>query len=124
MKSIKRGRGPSMMGGFSSIFAVIFGVIWTILAVSGGAGLFALFGVVFIAFAVVQAVYSFKNATGDNRFSEFDITDDGEEPDPFNVRFGQKYNAEQGQEVTNYCPYCGAKVEDDYLYCRKCGRKL
>ena len=29
MKSIKPGRGPSMMGGISSVAAVLFGVIWT-----------------------------------------------------------------------------------------------
>ena len=48
MKSIKPGRGPSMMGGLGSIFAGVFGVIWTMAAVQMGAGIFALFGVVFI----------------------------------------------------------------------------
>ncbi|MHA1506165.1 MAG: zinc ribbon domain-containing protein [Candidatus Asgardarchaeia archaeon] len=23
-----------------------------------------------------------------------------------------------------YCPYCGAKIEDDYAYCPECGKKL
>ncbi len=86
MKSIKPGRGPSMMGGLGSIFAGVFGVIWTMAAVQMGAGIFALFGVVFILFAVLQAVYQFKNATGENRYSEFDITEDGEEPDPLEKR--------------------------------------
>ena len=78
MKSIKPGRGPSMMGGLGSVFAGVFGVIWTIAAVQMGAGIFALFGVVFILFAVLQAVYQFKNATGENRYSVFDITEEGE----------------------------------------------
>lgn len=86
MKSIKPGRGPSMMGGLGSIFAGVFGVIWTMAAVQMGAGIFALFGVVFILFAVLQAVYQFKNATGENRYSVFDITEDGEEPDPLEKR--------------------------------------
>ena len=34
MKSIKPGRGPSMMSGIAGIGAVIFGIFWTIMAVS------------------------------------------------------------------------------------------
>lgn len=63
MRSIKRGRGPSMMGGISSIFVAIFGVIWTLFASQTGSILFMLFGVVFVVQAIVQAVYNFKNAT-------------------------------------------------------------
>ena len=92
MKSIKPGRGPSMMGGLGSIFAGVFGVIWTMAAVQMGAGIFALFGVVFIVFAVLQAVYQFKNATGENRYSEFDITEDGEEPDPLEKRMASTFS--------------------------------
>ena len=50
MKHIKRGRGPSAMGAMGSLFAAVFGVIWTIAAVSMGAPwFFALFGVLFVA---------------------------------------------------------------------------
>ena len=94
MKSIKPGRGPSMMGGFGSVFSVIFGIFWTILAASmtRGAGLigiiFPLFGVLFIIIGVFNAIYHFKNASGKNRYSAYDITDEDEEPDPLNERFG------------------------------------
>ena len=68
MKSIKPGRGPSMMGGIGSVAAVLFGVIWTFAAASMGAPFFfPLFGLVFIGVGIANAVYSFKNATGDNR---------------------------------------------------------
>ncbi len=129
MRSIKPGRGPSMMGGIMSLFVALFGVVWTILAVSGGAGFMGIFGLIFIAIAVVQAVYNFKNATGKNRYSQYDITDYGEEPDPFNERFGNKEDtferwtsADSGN--SKYCPYCGTKVENDYEFCNQCGRKL
>ena len=36
MKSIKPGRGSSMMGGFMSIAMGVFGLIWTVLAASMG----------------------------------------------------------------------------------------
>ena len=127
MKSIKPGRGPSMMGAISSIFVALFGVVWTISAVSAGAGFMGIFGIIFIAMAAVSAVYNFKNATGKNRYSSFDITEDGEEPDPWNERFSEKRDYPESQANTGeskYCPYCGARAEGDFAYCNKCGKKL
>ena len=75
MKSIKPGRGPSMMGGFGSVFGIVFGIFWTVLASSMTQGfglvgvIFPLFGVLFIIMGVVNAIYHFKNATGENRYS-------------------------------------------------------
>ena len=128
MKSIKPGRGPSMMSGISSILVGVFGVVWTIGAVSMGAGgLFAVFGLIFIAMAVVSAVYNFKNATSKNRYSSFDIIDENEESDPWNERFGEKRTEPQITTYSSdskYCPYCGTRVDGDFLYCNKCGKKL
>lgn len=124
MKSIKPGRGPSMMGGVMSVCMGIFGVLWTAVVASSGGGFMALFGVVFIVIAIVQAGYHFKNATSKNRFSTFDITGEDEEPDPWNVRFGESPQPAARSESAGYCPYCGAKVESGYVYCQKCGRKL
>lgn len=133
MKSIKPGRGPSMMNAFGSAAAAIFGVIWVISAMSMGAPFFfPLFGVVFIAMGIGQAVYNYKNATGENRFSEYDITDGTEERDPFNDYFGRNSQGERSQsesapiveEGRRFCPYCGSKAEDEFVYCAKCGRKL
>ncbi|MDD6188665.1 MAG: zinc ribbon domain-containing protein [Clostridiales bacterium] len=129
MKSIKPGRGPSMMGGVMSIAIGVFGVIWTIAALRIGGGFFALFGVVFVIIAIVQAVYHFKNATNENRYSSFDIVDGEEEPDPLNQRWGESRGQgdarirEDGTE-SSFCPYCGSKTERDYVFCSKCGKKL
>ena len=130
MKSVKPGRGPSMMGGVASVFAVVFGIIWMCGAASMGApGFFLLFGVAFIGIGVVNAVYSFKNATGENRYSDFDIVDSDEEPDPLNERFGSRSDpepevqtGEQGKFA--YCPYCGARLGEDFAFCGTCGRAL
>lgn len=132
MRSIKRGRGPSMMGGISSIFVAIFGVIWTLLASQTGSILFMMFGVIFVVQAIVQAVYNFKNATGKNRYSEYDITEGYEEVDPLNERFGNQSNFQDGfqsntankGEDTAYCPYCGVIIGDDFQYCHECGKKM
>ncbi len=127
MKSIKPGRGPSMMGGVVSILIGAGGIIWTISAVGMGAPiLFALFGVIFVIIAVVQAVYNFHNATSDNRYSEFDITDENEEPDPFNVRYGapKQPTTPPADHSGGFCPYCGAPMHGDFAFCRKCGKAL
>ena len=107
------------MGGIGSVAVVIFGVIWTIAAASMGAPIFfPLFGIVFIVLGIAQAIYQFKNATSENRFSTFDITTDEEEPDPLNKRFGKK------SEAANFCPYCGSKMESDHQFCKQCGKKI
>ncbi len=132
MKSIKPGRGPSFKGGIISILMALFGFLWTIVAAGIGGGFFALFGVIFIIVAVVEAVYNFKNATGKNRYSDYDITEHGEEPDPLNERFGAVTNTVSNEEPkaqnkdgeTRYCPYCGTKAEKDYSFCKSCGKKL
>ena len=75
MKSIKPGRGPSFMGGIASIASGLFGVFWTIMAVGLGAWFMAPFGLIFIGLDIANAVYNFKNATGANRYSAYDILD-------------------------------------------------
>ena len=126
MKSIKPGRGPSFMGGVMSIFVGLFGIVWTIVVASMGGGVFALFGIIFVAVAVVQAIYNFKNATGKNRYSAFDITDSSEAPDPLNERFGNpQATAQKKDDMDNkFCPYCGTPVAGDFEFCNNCGKKL
>lgn len=131
MKSIKPGRGPSMMGGIGSIFVALFGVFWTITAVSIGAVFMIPFGLIFIGIAVVQAIYNFKNATGENRYSAFDIVDETEEIDPFNEKYGakkysepQRFESASQDEDSEFCPYCGVKVSKEFEFCHKCGKKL
>ena len=124
MKSIKPGRGPSMMSGVIGIVMICFGIFWTIIAGSL-APFMAVFGILWTAVAVITTVYNFKNATGKNRYSAFDITDSDEEPDPLNERFGERDNTENEETGENiYCPYCGVKLEGDFKFCNKCGEKL
>ena len=129
MKHIKPGRGPSAMGALGSVIAVVFGIFWTVSAASMGAPIsFSIFGVLFVIVGIVQAVYNFKNATGKNRYSSFDIVDSQEEPDPWDQQFGGDADApvfRDGPEgPLRYCPYCGAKLGDSYTFCGHCGKRL
>ena len=130
MRSIKPGRGPSRNSAVMSVFMAIFGVIWTVIAISIGSHMgfigmiFPLFGVLFIGIAIYNAVYHSKNANSKNRHSLYDITENGEEPDPREKNFSapEKENDETFSEK-RFCPYCGKKT-DGGRFCSNCGKKL
>ena len=116
------------------------------MAASIGGGFMALFGLVFIGIAISSAVYNFKNATSENRYSAYDIVDSTEETDPFNEHFGKNrtisadldHYADSTPRFSNdsasvskteasanaFCPYCGNEVEKDFIYCNNCGKEL
>ncbi len=124
MKHIKPGRGPSMMGGIVGVIMIAFGVFWTVLASQLSVAM-TIFGVLWTLFAAAQTVFLFKNATSQKRFSQYDITDDEEEPDPLQERFA----ASQGKPdstagESRFCPYCGAKAQEGFAFCNRCGKKL
>lgn len=127
MKSIKPGRGPSMISGVIGIFMVCFGIFWTVMAAQAFPFM-AVFGVLWTGIAISITVYNFKNAKSKNRYSQYDITDENEEPDPFNERFGkntfERWSAEDETAGSRFCPYCGAKAKEDFEFCNKCGKRL
>lgn len=132
MKSIKPGRGPSMMGGVGSVATGLFGIVWTIGAASMGApGFFVFFGIIFIGVAIAQAIYNFRNATSENRMSVYDITED--EPDPLNTIYRNKAMRDGETKASsggyngkvNFCPNCGQDVSGKtYNYCPGCGQAI
>ncbi|MGN0971394.1 MAG: zinc-ribbon domain-containing protein [Aristaeellaceae bacterium] len=125
MKSIKPGRGEAMVSGAVSLIVALVGVLWTIGAVSMGAGFMAFFGVAFIVIALVNACADFYNATAEKRMSLVDVVDAREEPDPLNERFGSSAHAVQAtRTAAAYCPYCGTPTEPDYAFCPRCGKAL
>ncbi len=127
MKSVKQGRGNSFISGIICIFAALFGLFWMITVFQSGGGVFGLFGLIFVAVGIINAVRSFKNAFGKNRYSEFDIVDESEEPDPWNERFGSSPSADSGEYYSvgnSYCPYCGNQVKKEFEFCNNCGKRL
>jgi len=155
MKSVKPGRGPSGMSFIGSLVTVVFGIIWTVIAFGissaapfGFVKIFPLFGIVFVVFGIISAMYNYKNATGKDRYSIFDITDSKEEGDPakwirhddsvhqFYGGNDKKWERVEGNDIRKdevhtdeiegyfYCPYCGTPLESDFSFCPKCGRDV
>ena len=135
MYSVKPGRGPSLMGGIMGIVVAVFGVIWTVGAISMGApAFFALFGLLFVGMSIAGVVYNLYNATSRNRISTFDVTTDREEGDPIADALGHGAASPQSSHSPpskgprkfpgEHCPFCGIKVAADFDYCPKCGKDI
>ena len=126
MKSIKPGRGPSMMSGIVGLFVAGVGVLWTFLAVSLGGGFMAIFGIIFILIALVSSAGGFYNATAENRTSIVDIVDGTEEPDPLEPtsQADRHDEPDANGDVVRFCPYCGRRAQDDHRFCAGCGKPL
>ncbi len=130
--SVKPGRSNSAAGAAAGVFGIAFAIIWTVAAMAMGAPwFFRLFGVFFVGLMIYTTIHSIRNATGKNRYSEYDIVDMDAEPDPWDERyaphdedgcFGE--DAHRTGRHVGYCPYCGAAVQSDFAFCRSCGKPL
>ena len=135
MKSIKRGRASSLTSGIVGIAMSIafFGIATQ---VSNDFGEFAFVPMIMGLIVLGLSIGEIIGATRKNRFSEYDITDDGEEPDPLNQYYGSQAQptqnwqsptsapAQSGTAAQSYCPYCGTRIEQGYAYCPSCGKRL
>lgn len=129
--SIKPGRGPSAFGAVHSGFAAVFGVLWTIFAINLTKDspftlakiIFPLFGLVFIGMAIAQAAYHKRNATGENRFSAYDIVSPNAEPDPFDPKSSSNFESDPAtSSAVSFCSACGHRFEMSDRFCASCGR--
>ncbi|MDF1799407.1 MAG: zinc ribbon domain-containing protein [Planctomycetota bacterium] len=90
MRSIKPGRGPSLVSAIGSVIALVLVAGWIGLASSIGAPpYFLLFGFAMIVMILVGTAVNLYNATAKNRISTFDITSEDEESDPVASALGR-----------------------------------
>jgi len=125
MKSIKPGRGPSLMGAVGSVMAVIFGIAWIgIVDNMGAPSFFTVFGIIFVIMGIANVIYNLTNVTSKNRFSTFDIVDYSEESDPLSPRDSSNKGKTGMFLGDRFCPFCGTKNLEEYGFCVKCGKEL
>lgn len=115
MRSIKPGRGPSLIGGILAGFVALAGLGGIITAFSLGAPWFS--GLLCIGLTIAAlciAVYHIRNAVSNHRISAFDVVESREEPDPLKQRFG----------APRYCRQCGVSLPGDANFCSGRGVRI
>ncbi len=128
MYSVKPGRGPSLIGAILSlIIGVPFVLFWIGGAHKAGApGFFVFFGVIMLVAIVITALLGLYNATARDRISEFDVTTNTEENDPFDSLAPPPpppAHAQAAQaSAKRFCPYCGESLAQDFRFCPGCGK--
>ncbi|QDU54028.1 hypothetical protein Pan181_02080 [Aeoliella mucimassa] len=127
------------MGAIVGVFVVAFGFIWTAAAVNMGAPWpFALFGIVFICFAICGIVFNLVNATSEKGIADMEIIHTEDDPyeqlrQPPVESFADHQYTDAPQASPDeagfvppeggFCPYCGTRLKGDYTFCPHCGRQ-
>ena len=115
MRSIKPGRGNSLLAGIVGIVMVGMGILMYMTFGRAAGGIFAIFIAIWTIIVIGITVSNFINAFSKRRFSTYDIVDHKEEGDPLNMML---------DKGSAYCPNCGAKLLKDAKFCQNCGHKL
>ena len=99
---------------FGLVFVIVFGIVWTMIALSipsSIGNLFAIIGVMFVAYSVVQLFYSLRRGSVQSPpAAKAPEMGDMRQPD--------------SPSGNGFCPHCGSPVGDSYEYCRVCGRRI
>ena len=111
----KERKAAKSMGIASSVFAVIFGIIWCLLALSMGAGFMLIFGIPFVGFALYRLGVMLKLSGEDTSG-----TTPKKETDPWD----RPQTSAAGPAGGDFCPYCGFQLQSGFEFCPKCGRRL
>ena len=94
----------------TSVFAIVFLVIWTAIAPS----FMKLFGLAGLGL-VVYRFYAFLQLSKEEKKPQNEI-EPWDRPAIEDVR-------QQEQPAGRFCPYCGFALQEGFAFCPKCGRK-
>ena len=106
----ERKAGKSMAIG-GSIFAIVFILVWCVTAASMGAGIMLIFGLPMLGFMIFRLSVLLRKSKAEEQSAEpWERSADRE---PFQPQNGER----------DFCPYCGSKMETEFVFCPKCGRR-
>jgi len=92
-----------------SLYGLIFSVVWCVIAASMGAGIMLIFGIPFVGITAFRLVMCIKMA----KKKPQEPWDKGNGNAPYT-------GAIKGEG----CPYCGSEIQESYVFCPKCGRRM
>ena len=95
----------------SSIYGLVFSIVWCCIALAMGAGFMLIFGIPFAIFM------------GYRLFVLLQMTKEEKDPPRKEVDPWDRPTASSTPKSNGFCPYCGRAVEQDFRYCPNCGRK-
>lgn len=106
----ERKAGKSMAIG-GSVFGIVFILIWCITAASMGAGIMLIFGLPMLGFMIFRLKVLLQKSRAEEKPAEpWEQSADRKPPQP--------QTSGQG-----FCPYCGSKMETEFVFCPQCGRR-
>ena len=113
-KEKKAGKAMTMS---SLVFGLIFSIFWCVMAVSIGAWFMLFFGVPFVGMMAYR-LYVFRQIAKENEKKE-----QQKHADPWD-RPAVTDEPRQGHTGSGFCPYCGGGIQEGFVFCPKCGRRL
>ena len=106
-KERKAGKAMSIGG---NIYAVVFIVIWCVIAVAMGAWFMLIFGLPMLGLAIFRLVVMVQKS----KQKPQDPWEQAEHP----------WTMPPRSENGKFCPYCGKELQDGFTFCPQCGRRL
>ena len=97
-----------------SVFVLIFGVVWCVAVAASGAWFMLLFGFAFVGLAAYRLAMMLKLSKNEKK-----------ERDPWELDQHETYtSATSAASGCRHCPYCGESIEERFVFCPICGRRL
>lgn len=117
-RDTERKAGKAMTLGMC-VFSLLFALFWCALVYSMGAWFMLIPGVLFVGITAYRLVICLKLSREDKEKQQKKPN----APDPWD-RPQSPSSSLPPQEGTRFCPYCGASLEPQFVFCPKCGRRL
>ena len=109
------------------IFGLLFSVVWCSLAAASGAWFMIIFGLFFVGMMIFRLVVCIKKLQQSRQPAEpWEQTGSTYRSYTQSAEHAQSAYSETGYRSpgNNYCPYCGSGIQEDFVFCPKCGRSL
>ena len=109
----KERKAGKAMGIGTGIFALGFSIFWCCMAAAMGAWFMLIFGLPFAGFMAYRLAFMVKKSKAEVQKEPW------EQPD----KSQSSYETTTSFHRDGFCPYCGEKMEDQFVFCPKCGRR-